>query len=455
MRLPVGCFFAILIFLLAGCSNDPGTLGLEQGSLTTDFGVVVVDTTTVAVSTVLLDSVPTSDLGSLLIGGYKDQKLGKVQAEAYCQIGTGGSWTPPTLATFDSIVLIAHFNKYSYGDTTISQTIEVKRIVEPFRVYSLPQFWINEGQYSVLFTAGAKYNSSRMRTDPVPLGSRTFRFRPHSTDTIVVRLPDQLGMDWLTMAKENSPTIQNESNFIEYFKGLSIATISPDPGAVVGINTEKFRVRIYFKSYVNEILTQQYRDFSFSSSGLYNYSRITSDRSGTVLDPLQKRQQAVSSSLTANEAFVQSGTGIATKLTFPYITNLLRQSNALLINQAQLILEPIKESYSDTYPLPNSLTIFSTDKTNLPLARLAANYSTSSSQTAYISFDKEYDTSTGYVFTLTQYFNALLSSNANKDTGLLIMPPPDEMSKTVNKIQFGGGSGDYRVRLKIWYTYKK
>ncbi|MEO5978949.1 MAG: DUF4270 family protein [Chryseolinea sp.] len=454
MRLPVGYFLAFVIFLMAGCANEPGTLGIERGGLASDFGVVVVDTTTVAVATVLLDSVPTSDLGSLLIGGYKDDKLGRLSAEAFSQIGNGGSWTPPTLATFDSIILIAHFSKYFYGDTTVSQTLEVKRILEPFRIYSLPQFWINEGQYSVLYAAGAKYNSSLIRTDPTPLGSRTFQFRPHSTDTIVVRLPDQLGMDWLALAKENSPKIQNADNFIEYFKGISIATVSPDPAAVVGLNTAKLRVRIYFKSYVNEKLVQQFRDFPFGS-GLYNYSRLTSDRSGTVLDPLKKRQEGVSSIITGNEAFVQSGIGIATKLTFPYITNLLRQSDALLINQAQLILEPIKESYNDTYPLPRSLTIFSTDKTNLPLARLGANYSSTSSQTAYISFDKEYDTSTGYVFTLTQYFNELLAHNFSKDNGLLIMPPPDEMSKTVNKIQFGGGSGNYRVKLKIWYTYKK
>ena len=455
MRTKIGYVLLGVSLLLNSCSNDPGVLGLSNNNFSADYGVVVVDTMTVSVSTVLLDSIPTSGTGSLLVGGYSDSKLGRLQAEGYVQVAMGSAWEPPANAVFDSLVFVAGFSGYSYGDTTQTQSFEVRRVTQDFKTYTIPQFWINEGQYSVLYTENSKFNSSAIRYDDQALGARSVKLRPNSSDSLAVRLSDTLGRDIFQMAKDQAASVTEAARFLEYFKGITIANVSTTPSCVVGLNMAGLKMRLYYRQYVNEILTETYHDFPFSSE-LFNYSRIGSDRSGTVLAGLSLQNDQLFTTTTGNESFIQSGTGLVTKITFPHITKLLTMSNVLLVNQAQLIIEPIKDSFSETYPLPDNLTLYHTDKTNLPLSRVTADYSTTNFQSAYISFDKEFDTSTGYNFTLTQYITNLLVTEGNTEKGLLIMPPPDEINKTVNKVTLGAGTGSkYRVRLKVWYTYTK
>jgi Domain of unknown function (DUF4270) len=106
--------------------------------------------------------------------------------------------------------------------------------------------------------------------------------------------------------------------------------------------------------------------------------------------------------------------------------------------------------------LPSSLTLFETNKTNLPLTRAYSDYSTDTYQSAYISFDTEFNTSTGYIFSITQYVQNLLTTEGNLDKGFLIMPPPDEISQTMNRAYLGAEpNGTYQVKLKVWYTQKQ
>jgi len=449
------CFLAIGLTLFCfGCNNEPSSL---EGYSVFDqsYGVVLVDTITVAVSTVLLDSIPTSSTGTLLVGGYEDDKLGTLQAEGYVQLGTGDTWEPPAEAIFDSLVLVATYSGYYYGDTTNAQTFEARRITQNFKTYSLPQFWVDERQYSALYAAASLYNSSTIRYDFSSLGSRTIWLCPNSQDSLVIRLNDDLGREWLQLAQNKSTTFTEQDKFLEYFKGITLSNTSPQPSCVMGFSTEDVKVRLYYKQYVEEELKQQFHEFPFSS-GLFNYTKIASDRSGTILQNLTQQNNEVPAKETNDEAFIQSGVGVVTKVTFPYVRKMIDLTDLLIVNQAQLIIEPLKDSFNEDYPLPLSLTLYQTDKSNLPLSQLYADYSTDTGQSAYISFDKELDTSTGYIFTITQYVQNLLSTEGNLEKGLLIMPPSDEINNTVNKVYLGAGSGaSYRVKLKIWYTQKQ
>lgn len=433
------------------CTDEPNTLGVGNNSFAKSYGVVLIDTMTVAVSTVLLDSIPTSGTGTLLAGGYEDEKLGTLQAEGYLQLGTGETWEPSAAAVFDSLVLVAKYSGYSYGDTTTVQTFEVRRITQSFKSYSLPQYWVDERQYSALYKEGSLYNSSTIRSEAVPLGTRAVRLRPGSQDSLSIRLNDDLGREWLQLAQNKSTTISQQDKFLEYFKGIAISAASLS--CVTGFTTEDVKARLYYKQYEGEEWKQQFHVFPFSSER-FNYSRLSSDRTGTILENLAQHNNEVEARETSDEAFIQSGSGVVTKVHFPYVRKMIDLKDLLIVNQAQLIIEPLKNSYNEDLPLPLSLTLYQTDKSNLPLNQLYADFSTDTYQSAYISMDEEFDTSTGYIFNITQYVQKLLSTEGNLEKGLLIMPPPDEISKNVNKVYLSAGSAN-RVRLKVWYTQKK
>lgn len=453
---PRSYFVSIFIIVLCTtCDNEPDSTGLTSNVIDQTFGVELVDTTTVAVSTVLLDSIPTSGTGTLLVGGYQDDMLGRLRSEGYLQIGNGDTWQPPATASLDSLVLVARYSGYYYGDTTNAQTFEVRRVLQTFKTYNLSQYWVDEGQHSALYTASSLYNSSSFQAEVPALGSKTVRLRPGSQDSLTVRLDDTLGKEWLQFAKDKNNNITEQSRFLEYFKGVAISNTSSDPAVVMGFTTADVKLRLYYKQYVSEQLKQQVHEFPFVST-FYNYNKISSDRAGTVTEKLTEKEEEIATAETEDIAFIQAGTGVVTKVSFPYISKLIDLDKVLIVNQAQLIIEPVKNTFDKDYPLPNSLTLYQTDKRNLPISQLYADYSTETAQTAYIRIDKEFDTSTGYIFTITQFIQGMLSTEGNQERGLLIMPPSTEINKTVNKVYLGAGRGAaYRVRLKVWFTRKK
>jgi hypothetical protein len=446
--------WSAVIAVFTACNNEPGSLGVAYSTTDKDYGVVLVDTIKVAASTVLLDSIPTSGTGSILIGGYSDPKLGVLNAEGYFQVGIGDTWEPADNAIYDSLVLVMNYSGYHYGDTSNAQTFIARRITAPFKTYSLPQFWVDEKQYSALYQASSLYNSSTIRYDLSVLGSKTVRPRPNSNDSLTIRLDDGLGQEWLNLAKNESVTITQLDKFIEYFKGFSIASISM-PEAVLGFATEEIKVRLYYKEYADEKLVQKFHEFPFTANLPY-YTKISADRAGTILENLNDDDDELSAAETDGEVFIQAGTGVVAKVTFPYIRKMIDLEDLLIVNEAQLILEPVNDSYDETFSLPQSLTLFETDKSNLPLTQIYADYNVTEVQKASISIDQEFDKTSGYVFTITQYMQSLLSTEGNLQRGLLITPLSDEINKGVERAYLNADSGSaYRIKLKIWYTQKK
>ena len=378
-----------------------------------------------------------------------------MRAEGYVQVGPGDTWEPSSQARFDSLVLMVKYSGYSYGDTTHEFTLDVRRITQEFKTYSLPQFWVDERQYSALYSPGSLYNLSTTRYNDTPLGSKTIRPRPSSSDSLLIRLDDNLGREWLQLAQNKSENLTDQSKFLEYFKGIGLFSTSQSPACVIGFLTGDLTIRLYYTQYEDEKLVQQFHDFPYST-GLFEYSRITSDRSGTFLENLNGENNELSSSATEDMAFVQSGVGLVTKVRFPYIRKMIDLKDLLIVNQAQLIVSPVKNSYNQEQPLPLSLSLYETDNSNLPLAQLYADFSTETYQSAYIRNDEEFNYSSGYIFTITEYIQLLLSTEGNLDKGLLIMPPGDELGKSVNRVYLGASpDAASRVKLKIWYTRKQ
>jgi hypothetical protein len=439
---------------LMSCNNESGSLGLGNSVFDNNYSVVVVDTITVVASTVLLDSIPTSGTGSILIGGYSDPALGVLNAEGNIQFDKGETWEPPDNAIFDSLVLVLRYNGYHYGDTSIALTFDARRITQAFKTYDLPQFWVDERQYSALYKASSFYNSSAIRYDISLLGTKTVRPRPNSSDSLSIRLDDNLGKEWINLAKEQSVFITEADKFTEYFKGIAISTISPSE-AVVGFTPVDTKIRLYYREYSDEKLVQKFHEFPVGTSQPY-FTRISANRYGTILASLTSENEELSSSKTGENVFIQAGTGVVAKVTFPHIRKMLDLEDLLLVNSAKLILVPVDDSYDGEFPLPQDLTLFETNKTNLPLKQLYADYNVTEEQRGMITIDPEFDETSGYVFTITEYMQDLLSTEGNQEKGLLIMPPADEIGKGVERTYLNAReSPAYRVRLKIWYTRKQ
>ncbi|MBS1947198.1 MAG: DUF4270 family protein, partial [Bacteroidetes bacterium] len=107
-----------VIFFLSACRKPSIAFGTSFVN-NNNTGVVVIDSSTVLLSTVLVDSFPTAATGAMILGRYKDNQMGTITSRSFLQLGTSGAKSITAQAGFDSLSLIMHINKMFYGDTNV------------------------------------------------------------------------------------------------------------------------------------------------------------------------------------------------------------------------------------------------------------------------------------------------------------------------------------------------
>jgi len=177
-------------------------------------------------------------------------------------------------------------------------------------------------------------------------------------------------------------------------------------GAVYGFR-DSIRIRLYYHE-PDIIQVGTYVDFPISNKA-YQFNNVTANRSGTILSVLDSLvannkdsiSSTVASSRTNAASYIQSGTGIETKIQFPYLTQISGLPDYLSILRALLIVKPVMGSYSPTQYLPSALTLFQTDQTNVLGLPLTGNGS--------LVVDYIYGQNTAYTYDVTTYVKQQIS----------------------------------------------
>src|SRR4051812_19157602 len=87
-------FLASICFVTASCKKAEADLASDFVDNSTT-NIVLVDSATVQISTIYVDSFVTSATGCLLAGRYRDVQFGNILAESYIQLGTPPAFTVP------------------------------------------------------------------------------------------------------------------------------------------------------------------------------------------------------------------------------------------------------------------------------------------------------------------------------------------------------------------------
>ena len=129
---------------------------IEQGEIGSSINqsnveVISLDTFTLDISTVVLDSMITSGSNQILVGSYPDDRLGRLTSTSYFQIGIPSTSLDDfrESTALDSICLILPYTYYS-GDTTVPFTLSVHTLTEDleyeedaFAFYNVNEFAFN------------------------------------------------------------------------------------------------------------------------------------------------------------------------------------------------------------------------------------------------------------------------------------------------------------------------
>lgn len=420
-------FISIVVFFLffASCSEE-NTTNYEVGGdfINSDVVIRVVDTFSIKAGTFKQENITTSSTGRILLGSLKDNTLGDITAQPYFQltssstnfVSSTGVHVITDDAKYDSIAFVLNTDAYYEGDTTKIQTYKLHEIlteVEP-----------TDDDNTVFFNTDVlDYNRNEI------LGEITFAPRPQKTsDSLYIAMSDTFGNRIFNAIKNEE--IESSNDFINEFEGLTIVP-EKNNSNIIGFNietTETITENAYMRLYYTEedIDDQQYIDFFISPTVLVDKPR---QFNSIYLDPinidpelqtiLTDSETTISSETTQNLTYIQSGSGISTRIDMQSIRKLREISEFGTALNATLTFKPDKRSFQSISDLEQSLNIFIINDKNEIISQLInANNEVI---TANLNSDNnEFDTNTFYSVDLTEYVNTILNSETVLDSALMI-----------------------------------
>jgi hypothetical protein len=299
-------------------------------------------------------------INTLLLGQLTDPTFGTTSASIYGQVVLD-LVTPPGLANgdlqADSIVLVLPYAPDGfYGDTTEEVTIEVYELLEELdentNYTSESRPMIDESMPLATFQVTPRPNTTK-----TIIGYRTGEAREIQRRYLRVPLDVSLGQRFLEV---DTTVLRNDTLFLESFKGLHIRMTNAN-NTLLGIDfsTEENRAGIeaglsFYYNIADAGEDDVPFEYFFPFTPLSRYPTVkfptfTHDYSDT---PVQRTLQDE----TAEQVYIQGGSGVDVKFTLPDLSVL--EGN--IINQAKLEIPIIQigDAVNPIFPPPEQLLFF-------------------------------------------------------------------------------------------------
>lgn len=431
--------FLAVTAISCGTDADAGEFVVGSDYLALGNKVILIDTVTVDMSTINFDSLVTSNQSRILIGNYDDPLYGKVKSNSYFQLASdsytlknSGSDTETTNYVFDSISMILKYDNYYYGDTTKVQTFDIHRLTQKVKP--------NTDDNSF-------YNNSTLSYSDESLGTISYKPRPLEKDSINIKMSDAFGEALFQKFKKRE--ITDFDTFNEYLKGLVLVPSSSNSASVVGFHVATSKIRLYYSKYQSDTEEVPFiMDFTILDA-TKQFNAISSDKSGTLLENLPVSTSKLSSTLTNRQGFIQSGTGVACRIDFPNIKQLKYIAANGAIVDAQILLKPVANTYSEQYPLADSLKIYVADNLN----RVSGSLVNSAGTAVYGILNKktdEFNENIGYTVPIGAFLQKEMLKQSDSKSSLILTLPA--ISKAVNRVVLGDQKHvNNKIQIKIYY----
>jgi len=435
MKKPLYIIVIILLvseWMTSSCSYNTNDLGMGEDLLQIESKVLLVDTFSVNLSTVKMDSIPTSDVDEALVGKYYNKYTGSLEMLHYFNVneakGISNIHYNNITDIFDSLTIRMNYSHYYAGDT-----------IQPFEMslYHLTKEldYIDDGSSSYYI-----YNTSSFPYDPIPLGSIKVEIpKPVQKDTLEFRIDDTIGKEIIQMVTDKSNTLESNDNFREYLKGF-VLKASSNNSAVLGFTQDSIRLKLY----THRIGVKEKEERKYEFYPVISYNQAIANRL-FPFNILSKQNTKIPSSTTNNLSYIQGSTGIVTRIDFPTMGRSFFENMSLF--KAQLILYiPEAETSGINYnKLPSTLTLYTTSGSN--------NLSTSSSLTATLISSQKYNEGAYYLADITSWLSGELAHDTyNTNNGLILTFPFTSMQKEADIVLLNGHENkEFTPKLNLFY----
>lgn len=398
---------SILLLGAAGCSTTPGNIGVGLPSVDTTTGAFLVDTLTLRASTVLRDSVITSNSQYLLAGRYTDPQLGTIKASSYTTLGLGTAFLPASTQIADSVVLVLPTDAYRYGDTTKTQTL--LEIHELSAFIPLTKF----GFASPSLTSIAGNVSPTLLNNPVVRRARG------NLGSLRLRLNMSFGQRLMNDAKSGRFTTQDQLD--ARYPGLALLPGTSDDAALLRFNASAASLILYYHDPADLTTALNY---SFTLNR--HFYQAEAVRSGP-LAALTTTNRQLDAAKTGQQTYIEGLLGLQTKIEIPYLFDLRNYGQNLVITNAQMIVEaPANTLLNRNLPPPASLSVSTTDVNN----RIGTTFVTSAPYSPTIT-TVDNRTQGGYSWPMLNYVQNVLNNSIVNGGILLNTATPTQPDRVI------------------------
>lgn len=425
-------FFSVII---TSCTNEDFIIGRKFLGNDNNIRTIYIDTCTVKLSTVSVDSVKTSNRNSVFAGSFNDPDAGYIVCTSYIPFTLPGQpYLPEYDLVFDSLQLVMYLANEWIGDTTRSNSFTLHKLSEPV----------------VAPESGAFYSNHSVPYDVEPLAEFSIRKEALPGDSVAVRLPDDIGMDLFEKLRDFDESVMgSQERFSNYFPGFAL-TAGDDNNNVLAFSVSEdssMLLRVYYH-YSTWVKTQGF--ITIEPQSVTSFYGVVTDRSATPFKDLQAFGE-LPSSMSGNKALLQSLTASYIKIEIPYLNDLLQLGDFSTVVSGALIIYPVRGSFSEINPLPPRLTMYVSDENDVTQGYITS-YSGESLQTGNLVIDELFGIETYYTYDITSFIQSQLGAFGIYKRNLKLTVPEEKQATSLNALVAGDMSyPGNRIKLKISY----
>ncbi|MEY4955727.1 MAG: hypothetical protein RI981_1812 [Bacteroidota bacterium] len=437
-------WLGIVSLFLASC-DAPKEIGADLFSV--EVGLNYTDTLRVNSSTVFMDSTQTGANNTLLVGSYSHPVLGTFESSVFTQIANADSLFANSSSILDSLKMHLVYKSYQ-GDTNQLHTLQVYKLKD-----------------SLSLSKDYFANTSSVAIQSGLVGSHVFRPRPIRSkasngdslklDTLHFTMSKSLGAELLEKYADKSIAGGGKS-FRLSFPGLMFKSITAQKSALLGFSPAYSRMTLHWHNPNDTTKYSLNYYFSLSSAMMtevharFNQFKITP--SG-ALASLTKSGQAVPASATGQLTYVQSGSGLVTKVDFPTLMKLKGDRN-IAINKAELVLEA--EEGLDFNQSLGQLTLLQVDANNRPIRNSYGLGYVLSEGGSGIQTGSYNATLNSFTFNITTELQSVINGR-KANLGFLISPSLTSSSTGYTKLMSETARfvalKSLKTKLRIYYSF--
>ncbi len=399
------------------------------------FDLHLIDTLSLELSTVYIDSLATQGAGGLLIGQLEAPYLGKVSTGNYFEVSLGETFLLLDEADiYDSLGFILYPYANTYG-TGVDQKINLYQVTEDFE------------PAEDLF-----YQFDQLQRTRDPIGSFILEGQEDDErDSVFVKIESRLGRLIYQNSVDRTEAISIEEDFRDLLRGFSFEAepTNANTVSVVPFSPEFIKLRLYYSRPVDDGLENLYHDFSTYNG--FEFNTIAPPVQGSLLHQLQVAEQ-LGSAETGGVSFIQGGSALVTEVRIPNVLLMAEAFDQMIIHSAILELKPTRTSYSSDRPLPDTLALHYLDRfDNIKEAmRFRSEFNTT---LGGLIEDTEFDKETRYEIDIRNYLQDLIDNRGIEGETFFISIVPDQVGANLQSLAIDASG--FETKLKIFISNYK